>query len=159
MVWIVDAEEINAGSLGDRRFVIWTGLARLPHWAIDGVFAHEIAHDLMRHSRRASELRDLTDWIGSALGVFSEERSAQTLRHWTGKLILPVYNRRQELEADSVAALVLMRAGYNDGMDVEGRTLELLKSEIGEAGGGFFSSHPALTERIRRLERTDARDE
>jgi predicted Zn-dependent protease len=148
-VWVLDDSSVNAVSLGDHRFVLWRGLASLPDSALDGVIAHEMAHDAAQHSRKASELQDVTDFIGEAVGVLghAEPQATEALKRWSGKLVIPTYSRHQELQADSVGAELLKREGYRSGTAVMCVALQQVYARVGESGGGMFSNHPAMSER------------
>jgi predicted Zn-dependent protease len=152
-VWMVDDDAINAGSFGDGTFALWTGLHRVPDEELAAIFAHELAHDRLLHARKSAELRDVTDLLGNAIGIFAhrDEATTQTLRRWSGNLIMPKYDRAQELEADEEAVDVLAMAGYSEPAATLCGAFAHLRSVVGEAGGGFFDSHPALTERIQAL--------
>jgi Zn-dependent protease with chaperone function len=157
-VWVFDDDQINAASLGDGSFVLFRGLHRLERPALDAIYAHEISHDQLRHGRKGGELKDVTDWLGGVLGTFAGDGGAttETLQEWSGKLVRPTYTRKQELEADRNGVLILKRLGYDSAGTVMCRMLAALRSEVGESGGGFFSDHPALSERVRTIHHADS---
>ena len=152
-VWVLDEPSINAASLGDGIFVLWTGLVILTDEQVDAVFAHEFAHDRLQHSKKGAELRDVTDFIGQAIGFLGgrDDATTQTLKRWSGSFVVPQYDRRQELEADAMAVTILTVRQYSDPAAVICAAFVRLRSTVGEAGGGFFDAHPALTERIQAL--------
>ncbi len=152
-IWVVDDDQINAASLGNGSFIVFRGLHRLERPALDAIYAHEISHDQLRHGRKGGELKDVTNWFGNVLGTFSGngEATTATLQKWSGKLVLPAYTRKQELEADRKGVLILQRLGYDSAETVMCHMLAALRSEAGESGGGFFSDHPALSERVRTM--------
>jgi Zn-dependent protease with chaperone function len=157
-VWVLDDDHINAASLGNGSFIVFSGLHRLQRPALDAIYAHEISHDELRHGQKGAEVKDVTDWIGNALGTFSGsgDETTATLQKWSGKLVLPTYSRKQELEADHNGVLVLQRLGYDSAQTVMCHTLDSLRQEIGESGGGFLSDHPGLSERVKALRVGDA---
>jgi Zn-dependent protease with chaperone function len=69
-VFIADSHAINAASFGSGRFLVWDGVVDLPDSTINAIFAHEIAHDILRHSKKAQDVKDLTDFVGDVLSVF-----------------------------------------------------------------------------------------
>ena len=82
-----------------------------------------------------------------------DEATTQTVKRWSGSFVVPRYDRAQELEADVNAVYVLAARQYSDPAAVICAAFVHLRSTGGEAGGGFFDSHPALTERIQALRR------
>jgi len=155
-VVLLRSSDINAASLGRGRFLLWTGLSDLPAWSVDAVMAHEVAHDALRHSKKAAELQDLTDFVAEVFSLFSgsDERTDRVIRRWTRNLILPKYSRSQEYAADSVGALILAIRGYDAPRQVMAACLELIRQRYGDSGGGMFDYHPSVTERISRLRPT-----
>jgi Zn-dependent protease with chaperone function len=149
-VWFVEDTAINAASMGRGVFVLWTGLASLPDESLDAIFAHEIAHEQLQHSRNMAEVADLTNFLGEILSTVSaaDPGTERVLRRWSGKFVIPRYSQKQELEADARAVRLLDGVGYNDPPGVICRTFKMLRKKVGEGGGGFFASHPGLTNRI-----------
>jgi predicted Zn-dependent protease len=152
-LWLLDDSTVNAASFGGGRFVAWAGMETLSDQDVDAVFAHEVAHDALRHSQKASELKDVTDFFGEVLGTLtgSDRAATNTLQRWSGAFVVPAYSRSQEFEADSAAVLYLALGGYPNPHQVLCGALGRLRDRVGESGGGFFSSHPALTDRLARL--------
>jgi len=109
---VVRSDDINAASLGGGRFLIWEGLTALPRPLLDGVFSHEVAHDLLHHARKASELQDVLDFVGEAVGTLghaSDDATDSTVHRWARNAVLPKYSRAQEYQADSLGAVLLSR--------------------------------------------------
>lgn len=152
-IWMLDDNTVNAASFGSGRFVAWRGLAALPDSTLDAIFAHELGHDRLRHSKKAAELADVTNFVADVIATWShsDEASARTIRRWTGKFVVPKYSRSQELQADSAAVVVLSQVGYQYPIAAVCEALLILRSRVGEVGGGLFASHPALTDRMRTL--------
>lgn len=155
-LWMLDDDAVNAASLGDGVFVLWRGLNALSEADLDAIFAHEIGHDELGHSKRLADLADVTNSIGEALGTVSHsgDQATATLKKWSGAFVLPKYSRQQELDADGRAVLLLEASGYEEPAAVECRAFVNLRNQVGEAGGGFFADHPSLTERIAALRQT-----
>jgi Zn-dependent protease with chaperone function len=151
--WVLDDTSINAASLGAGTFILWIGLGALSDEQLDGVIAHELAHDKLQHSRKGAEVRDVTELVGEAIGLLggSDEDTTRTLKQWSGSLVVPRYDRMQELEADAYAVDILAGRQYPNPAAVLCSAFGRLRSTVGEAGDGFFDSHPALTDRIRAL--------
>jgi len=152
-VWMLDDADVNAASVGRGTFVLWTGLAMLRDDEIDAVFAHEMAHDWLRHAQKSRELADVANVIGDALSTIAgaDEGTEATLKRWSGNFVVPRYSRAQELQADSLGVVLLAEAGHTEAAALFCRTLRTLRSTAGEAGGSFFDSHPGLSERMHRV--------
>jgi Zn-dependent protease with chaperone function len=149
------SQEVNAVSFGAGRFLVWEGVGQLPRLSIDAIAAHEVAHDILRHSKKASELQDLMDFFAEALSLFSgsDDPTRAVIRRWTRNMALPHYSRRQELQADSLAVELLRADGNADAVLAMTETLQLLRQQYGESGGGLFANHPSVTERVQALHR------
>jgi hypothetical protein len=133
---------------------LFGGLKRLPSSALDGVFAHEVAHDLHQHSKKAGRLATVISFLTSIVGIFvgSDRTGREEVSAWAKNLTLPTYGREQELEADAAAVKILANAGYGAGAsDIMRYALEWLRENLGDAGGGFLDNHPSVVERIERL--------
>jgi predicted Zn-dependent protease len=139
--------------LGQGVFILWTSLATLPTDEVDAVLAHDIAHDRLEHSLKPGEMRDVTDAIGDAVSIISgaDDETETTFQRWSGDLLVPRYNRAQELQADSLGVLLLRDAGYSDAASLMCRTFQALRATAGEAGGGYFDDHPGLSDRMSRI--------
>jgi predicted Zn-dependent protease len=152
-VWILDDPAVNAASVGRGVFVAWAGLSVLSDADMDAVYAHELAHDRLKHAQKTSELADVLDFVGEALAMFSRQTptGADTLKRWSGQFVVPRYQRQQELDADAAAVAILRRQRYDNPVAVLCSAFAHLRSKAGEAGGGLFDSHPALSERMNKL--------
>ena len=150
---VAESTEINAASLGDGRFIVFEGTTEMTAEVIDGVVAHEVAHDVLRHARKAGELRDLSEFLAEAIAFFTrtDAVTAETMRNQITEATLPRYSRSQEYEADELAADILSSEGYDDGAKVMADTLRLLIQKGGDTGGGFFDTHPSTQQRIDAL--------
>jgi Zn-dependent protease with chaperone function len=152
-LFIVDSPDINAASFGSGRFLVWDGVADLPDSAIKAIFAHEVAHDILRHSKKAQDMKDLTDFFGDALSVFGQVDAGteNTLKKWVGYTTLPKYSRNQEFEADAKGVEILTELGDQQPEKELSDALQVLLDKYGNIGGGFLDDHPSTAERIKRL--------
>ena len=152
-IYIVISPEINAASLGAGRFIFWESLANLPDWALDAIVAHEIAHDMLRHSKKAREMQDLTNFFAEVIALFghSSIKEEKTIRGWVNLAILPKYSRSQEMEADAKSLEILSLVGYENPNLVLYRTFEIMLTKHGDSVGSFFDSHPSIRERMNNL--------
>jgi Zn-dependent protease with chaperone function len=152
-LYIAKSSEMNAASFGDGRFLFWDGDADLPTGTLEAVAAHEVAHDVLLHAKKASELQDLTDFFGSIVGLFtgSDDSTENVLKQWLGSAVLPKYSRAQELEADAKAVELLRSAGVENPKKAMADCLQTLLDKYGNSGGKFFDDHPSTQERIAHL--------
>jgi Zn-dependent protease with chaperone function len=152
-VFIADSQDINAASFGSGRFLVWDGVADLPDSMVTAIFAHEVAHDMLRHSKKAQDVKDLTDFFGDVLSVFGQGDvgTEKTLKRWVGYTAVPKYSRDQEFEADAKAVEILRAMGHREPEKELADALQLLLGKYGNLGGGFFGSHPSTADRVQRL--------
>lgn len=150
-LFVRDVNTLNAASFGNGRFIFWEFLANLPSFVIDSILAHEIAHDILLHSKKKSDLDDLRNFFIEIIGMTSNRKSEKVMHEWSSNLVLPVYSRSQELEADTKAIYILSLAGYSKPKQVYFEMLSYLRNKYGNSGGGFFDSHPSLDERIQNI--------
>jgi len=153
-VGIVQSDEVNAASFGNGRFLIWEGLADLPSWAIEAILAHEYSHDKLLHSVKAQDLHDFTAFWSGLVGVVghADVETADVINTWGRNLVMPRYSKAQELEADDGAVARLRELGYPHPERTFADSLQMLLAKYGDSGGKFLDSHPATSERIRRVE-------
>src|SRR3990170_1051206 len=67
--FINDESSLNAASFGNGVYLFWELLANLPDWAIDSILAHEIAHDLLLHSRKMRDVDDVRSFFTEVLSL------------------------------------------------------------------------------------------
>ncbi len=117
------------------------------------IAAHEVAHDVLLHSRRAQDAAALLKFVAELLSIAggADPEGEATIRSWLESTALPRYSQKHEFEADARAVLLLDRMGDPRASHTYERTLNELLGRYGNAGGGFLDSHPATTERIARL--------
>lgn len=151
--FINEENSLNAASFGDGKYIFWETLANLPDWAIDSILAHEIAHDLLLHSRKMRDADDLKSFFTEILSMVggADRNTEKTLQDWSSKLILPKYSKSQEYEADEYAAEILFKCGYEKPELIFSDTLSLIKNKFGDSGGGFFDFHPSTNERVQHI--------
>ena len=146
-------ESLNAASFGNGRYILWESLADLPDWAIDSILAHEVAHDLLLHSRKMQGVDDVRNFFTEVLSLLggADHRTEKTLHDWSTKLTLPRYSQKQEYEADEYAVQILYAFGYDEPNSVFANTLKYIKNAYGDSGGGFFDYHPSTDDRIQKI--------
>jgi Zn-dependent protease with chaperone function len=149
-VGVVNDATINAGSAGGGQFIVTRGLLdRANDQVLQAVLAHEVAHDDLGHVGRLQTLGTGLS-VGAAIldQIFPGTGQVAPL---AGELVMRAYSRREELEADRHAVDLLRKAGARPEA-MEG-ALVWLKETVGNARGGFFSTHPGTDERIAALRR------
>ena len=113
------------------------------------LLAHEMAHVACRH---AIDRLMANSVVGATLGrLGGRGLLRQPLAGLAASLLNQGYSREQELEADAFGARLAACAGFDPAAAL--RLLGRLRPLAAEppALGGYFSSHPAPEERIRRL--------
>ena len=150
---INDSSSLNAASFGNGRYLFWETLADLPEWAIDSIVAHEVAHDMLLHSRKMQDLNDVRNFFTDVLALFggADRRTEKTLHDWSSKLTLPRYSQKQEYEADQYAVEILYACDYDSPNKLFANTLKYIKKRYGNTGGGFFDYHPSTDDRIQTV--------
>lgn len=150
---LLNSDEINAFSAPGGWVFITRGAyqAAANEDQLAAILAHEIAHITRRHALRIiarnETISGLTavasgsssDFAAFDLGI--DKASATILKHG--------YDAGTEYEADRVGRWIAYSAGYSkNGLR---DFLINLQTRLGDSGGGAFSTHPPLSERITRL--------
>jgi Zn-dependent protease with chaperone function len=154
--YILNDEEPNAFALPGGYVVVHTGLLQMTETPEEllGVLAHEIAHETQRHviRHRIAAAGPLV-----IFGVFMQGRNGagNLLALGSGLMIYQGFSQEYETEADDVGWKYLVAAK----IDPQGMISVFRKLKMMEDGMGLdrympqaFSSHPALSKRISRLE-------
>jgi Zn-dependent protease with chaperone function len=151
-IGIMDDEHINAASAGGGEFYVTRGLLEKANdEQLAGVLAHELAHDDLNHVAKAQTLG-----AGLNVGAVILDQifpGAGAIAPIAGKLVINKYTQREEYAADAHGAEILQRAGLP--REVMANTLQWLMQTEGGSSGGFFATHPATTDRIEALKRTN----
>lgn len=147
-VGIMDDPRVNAASAGGGEFYVTTGLLqKATDEQLQGVLAHEIAHDDLGHVAKAQTLG-----AGLGIGMIILDQiipGSGRITPVAGALIARSYSRQDESEADRHGVEILRRAGSSK--DVMINTLTWLMQTGGDSGGGFLATHPGTQERIDAL--------
>ena len=126
-----------------------------------GVLAHEVAHVALRHAARQvsnaavarAGLGFLSALLGNVGGAVTSDAAARTMA--TGVFL--GFSRDDEREADRLGTALLKRAGWDPRGLAE--FLEIVQVRARNAPStvdAFFSTHPALDERLADLRRRQA---
>jgi beta-barrel assembly-enhancing protease len=136
-VGIMDDPRVNAANAGGGEFYVTTGLLqKATDEQLQGVLAHEIAHDDLGHVAKAQTLG-----AGLGIGMIILDQiipGSGRITPVAGALIARSYSRQDESEADRHGVEILRRAGSSK--DVMINALTWLMQTEGDSGGGFLAS-------------------
>jgi predicted Zn-dependent protease len=156
---VAEADDLNAFAIPGGHMVVYTGLLKAVKRPeeLAGVLAHEMAHVMQRHS-----LRNLIEALGLSLTVQMLVGDASGLVALASQgsevLLRERFSRDVERAADDGGWDLLVAADMDPrGMIDFFRTMqsELARNAVTAAADGnlsFLSTHPATSERIKRLE-------
>jgi predicted Zn-dependent protease len=149
-VGIMDDPHINAASAGGGEFYVTRGLLEKANdQQLAGVLAHELAHDDLRHVAKAQTLGAGLNIGAVILGQISP--TAGAIAPIAGQLLMNRYTQSEEYAADRHGMQILQKAGMSP--QIMADTLTWLTQTEGGSSGGFFSTHPATSDRIEALRR------
>lgn len=144
---ILGSREVNACALPGGWIFVTEGLGRLCQWdaaEIAFVIAHEMAHVIRGHA-----------WdrvVGSAVFSALAHRLGGPLGQLGREFLDKAYSRDRELEADAFALRLMNAAGYpHDGATRLLQRLAQCKTDPHSPLSGYFATHPATAERIKKL--------
>ena len=160
-VEILDTGEICAYATPGGHIFISRGLidCALSEDHLAAVVAHEISHIQLRHMTSIiTHERSIQDLMGAAeraatiasRNLTAQERAVlfqESLGVSTNTLFLNGYHKEQEFEADRLARLLLIAAGYNPAS--LGDLLRILEPRL--TSGNMSKTHPGPNERIASL--------
>lgn len=113
------------------------------------IIAHEVAHNVKGHTIIKEKREGITEGV-SILGGLALEAAGisygDVALDYTLQLANLAFDRDQEREADNLAVLYMIKAGYN----AEGAisTIQKLREVSGDTMVPFLSDHPSEKERI-----------
>jgi len=166
-VTILDSLEFNGFATPGGHIFVTRGLIEAvpSEDALAGVIAHELAHIMLKHGismiksmKEADDLNSTAQRSAAIAGGGNNGRGILEFRNSISELMDVMlksgYSKTQEFEADNIAVVLLASAGY----DIQGlpEVLKVLLKEQHSQQGGFFSTHPAPSERITNVERLTA---
>jgi beta-barrel assembly-enhancing protease len=157
---VSDYVELNALALPGGHIWINRGALQAAHdeSQLAGVLAHEVAHVALRHAARQisnvavarAGLGFLSALLGNVGGAMTSDAAARTMANG----VFLGFSRDDEHEADRVGTQLLKQAGW----DPKGLAgfLEIVRARARRSPStvdAFFSTHPALDERLAELRR------
>lgn len=163
---ILDSEEINALSAPGGFIFITRGLLRCckNEDAVAAVLAHEVGHVQYRHGLQAIKKSRITEAL-TTIGMESAKQfGGETLANLTNAfegsisditqtMINSGYSRAFEYQADTAAAFIMKRVGYNtDGLT---DMLTVMGQQLQPGRLDFAKTHPAPQNRIAELKKSN----
>lgn len=165
---IVDEGVPNAFALPGGYVYVTRGLLSLitTEDELAGVIGHEIIHATERHSikqMRKSILPSMLELPGNIVGTVVSEDLGNLLNmpiSTSNALWLTSYSRKHETESDTKGVTLASKAGYDPGamksiLDRISMAVEIVTEE--EEKKSYFSSHPYTPDRIKKIEKTEAK--
>jgi Zn-dependent protease with chaperone function len=150
---VINSKIINAAALPGGHIIIFRGLLEFVEneGELASVLAHEIGHVQSRHPTeniiQGGTLGVLTSLlIGDVAGGFA-------LTGFSSAILKSAYSRDAEREADTIALEIMKRAGLDIEESVSFFRRLQNKTEDIKRAASFFSTHPALQERIERAKK------
>jgi len=151
---IVDAEIVNAFALPGGYVYVNRGLIEEAgnKSELAGVLGHEIGHVLLRHSAERIEKAEKTNLglsVVCGLTNICSSNAARVAINVGGAALFARFSRKDELQADSAAVSILLRAGY-DPQGIASMFAKLLETrqQRPDIVAGWFASHPLEEDRI-----------
>ncbi len=144
-VAVLDGPSLEAFSRGGENVIIGRDVLDLPEDESAAILAHERAHLLERHILEIRICNDVANHIAAA---FSHSSAASAAVRTIGKLATAGLQRDQEFCADSMAAAMLRRAGYDP--SAMQKVLKRLQGDAQERESPL-DDHPLISARIGAL--------
>lgn len=147
---VIDRNEVNAVSLPGGPVYVFSGLLRMvgrDDDALAGVIAHELGHIKERHVVKQMETQMVA---GLVIGGLTRGRM-QNIASLLTNIGLLKFSRSDEYQADDDGVRFMAHAGY----DPQGllRFFRKLQQSEGRGQGiSWLRTHPATSQRIRRLQ-------
>ena len=144
-VGVIADAAINIANGGGGKLFVTTGLLeRANDDQLRGLMVHEIAHEDLGHVTKLKISASGANMV--LLEHLAATHTALTLID--GPMITASFSVSEELAADRQSVAILERAGYPKSVVTEALTWI---SKISPSHGGFISTHPNISERIKNL--------
>lgn len=158
--FVLDSPIVNAFALPGGYIYLSRGLLALANSEAQmaAVLSHEAGHVTGRHSAERYSRGVVTSVGAGLLGVALGSKEAAQALGTGANLYLSSYSRSQENEADTLGLRYMTQGGYDpDEMAVFLSSLQAqsgldakLAGKDPNAGAGYFSTHPATGDRVRK---------
>lgn len=154
---IIDSPIVNAFALPGGYIYVSRGLIALANNEAElaAVLGHEAAHITARHSAERYSQSVVTSLGAGILSAAIGDKGVSQALGIGSNLYLSSYSRGQENQADTLGIRYLDHAGYNPGAmtaflsNLQNNTaLDAKIAGKKATGGGYFSTHPATSDRI-----------
>ena len=147
---LIKTDEATAYSTEDATFYFSDGLARLPIRIVEPIVAHEVAHEVLRHSGVRRNLSLSISAGFTVLGVVFP--GAGFIGFFVNPLVVRAFNREQELSADAKGVEILRSMGY----EAPRRVLASALTAVDRANGSpqedpLLATEPPLAARLKAL--------
>ena len=161
---LLDSPDINAFAAPGGFIMITRGMLECAgdEATLAAVLAHEIGHVQLEHGIKAIKSSRWTDAITktaiAGVSMSSEEMAQVTsafddsIGDITQTLVVNGYSRKQEKEADEVAAIILSRVGYSPKALIS--MLQEMDGRLDPGGSDFAATHPSPRDRIAAVKNT-----
>jgi predicted Zn-dependent protease len=159
---VLDTDEINAFACPGGIIFITRGMLKLVHNEdeLAAVLAHEIGHVVQKHGLKAINKARWTEVVTTlgteAARAYTGAQLDSLINLFEGTiddvfqtLVVRGYGRGDEHEADTLGIGCLQASGY-DPAEFHHLLVSLKAAQKGGAGG-FFSTHPNITDRIEKV--------
>jgi len=153
--YVVEGEQVNAFNVPGGLVYVYSGLITQIANASElvAVMGHEVGHGVARHgTERLTQQHGFAMLASAVLGAepgLIEQLVAQVVTAGA----MAQYSQAQEFEADDLGVDIMAAAGYHPAgmVDLLETLMALADTEPG-AVQEFFATHPAVPERIERVE-------
>lgn len=151
---ILNSDEINAFAAGAGYVYVTKGILDIAESEAElaAVLAHEIGHVVRKHIVTQYNRAQRLSFLG-AVGTILSGGSINLAVDFAQALIMNGYDRKFEREADQLALIYLIKAGYpaEDFINVLYKLQDMEKSQPSKIEV-YFRSHPPTSERIKNAQ-------
>ena len=146
-LYIARGKEPNAWVTPETHIYITEGMFKYDDNVIAFVFSHELAHLKLNHIKKVQAVSVFTTLGMLVANVFVP--GAGLLNYGINPAVTSNFSKTQEYDADKLASETLTKC-FNVSIDKQVQILKSLQKDS-EEGGGFWSKHPAWSDRIENL--------
>ncbi|MGE0824942.1 MAG: M48 family metalloprotease [Candidatus Binatia bacterium] len=150
---LADPQTVNVFALPGGQIFITEGLFRLLRTPAElaGILGHAVGHVIGRHSAKRVTQQKLTLGLADTAVATDPFQEKTQVAHLVARLVVMRFDRKDELEADSVGARLMAEAGY-DPRTLMGLIEVLNRASVSGRRSDFFRSHPNPENRAARFQ-------